>query len=125
MKHQYKVVIVEDDLSSSSSLEIMLKQYFSNINICGIATSVKEAKEMIAKIKPDLLFLDIELPDGSGFDIIEDSNPINYDIIFTTSFNEFAVRAFQFSAIHYLLKPIDSPELIDAVNRFLKTDLPR
>jgi two-component system LytT family response regulator len=123
MKHQYKVVIVEDDLSSSSSLEIMLKQYFSNIIICGVATSVLEAKELIIKVNPDLVFLDIDLPDGSGFDIIDNSNPINYDIIFTTAFNEFAVRAFQFSAIHYILKPIEAPELIEAVNRFLKTDL--
>jgi two-component system LytT family response regulator len=89
--------------------------------LIGIATSVKDAKELISKSRPDLIFLDIDLPDGTGFDIIDKDNPITYEVIFTTSFNEFAVRAFEFSALHYLLKPIETEQLIESVNRFLKT----
>ena len=123
MKNTFKTIIIEDDFSSAESLSIMLKENFPNVIILGIAKSLKEARALIDMTKPDLLFIDIELPDGKAFELLENSDDIKYGIIFTTSFNEYAVRAFEFSAIHYLLKPIEVIDLVKAVNRFFKSNL--
>jgi len=122
MKNSYRAIIVEDDESSLSSLQILLKKHFSNIVLSGSATTLKSAKDLLVKVKPDLVFLDIDLPDGNGFQLLENQQ-LDFEVIFTTSFNEFAVRAFEFSAVHYLIKPLDSDNLITAVNRFMNLSL--
>ena len=113
-------VIIDDDENFISTLEIQLRRNFPRVNIVGTAKSVREGIALINKKTPDLIFLDINLLDGSGFDILEKTNYKSYEIIFTTSYSEFALRAFEFSALHYLMKPISIEKLKDAINRYSK-----
>ena len=112
--------IIDDEDTFVSSLQILLQKNYPKVNIVGTASSVKEAVALIKKTKPNLLFLDINLPDGNGFDVLEQTNRKLYEVIFTTSYSEFAIRAFEFSALHYLLKPIELPRLKDAMEHYSK-----
>ena len=111
-------LIVDDDQIARTSLRHILVRYFRNIHILGEADSVAEAIKLIDEKEPDLLFLDINLPDGTGFDIIESSVFRSYQVIFTTAYDQYAVKAFEFSALHYLLKPIKKPHLEEALKRY-------
>jgi len=111
-------IIVDDEQNFVSALELLIKMNYQNVKILAVANNVAEGIVMIDKHKPNLVFLDINLPDGLGFDIIENSSFNDYEVIFTTSYNEYAVRAFEVSALHYLLKPIDEGKLNEAISRF-------
>lgn len=112
------VVIVDDEENSLSSLQILIQTKFSNLTILGSATNVEDAIKLINDVKPELLLLDISLPDGSGFDIIEKTSFKGYEVVFTTSYNNYAIQAFEFSALHYLLKPINQQKLASALERY-------
>ena len=112
-----KAVIVEDEPHSCDHLASLLSGFCSNVALVGKAHDVKSGYELILKNNPDLVLLDIEMPDGTGFDLLQKFTKINFEIIFTTAFAEYAVKAFQFSAIHFLLKPIGPEELVSAVNK--------
>jgi two-component system LytT family response regulator len=118
ISNNVKAVIIDDEENFTSSLEILIKKNFSNIIIAGTATNVKDGVALINKTMPNLVFLDIHLPDGIGFDLLETTKFNSYEVIFTTSFSEYAVRAFEVSAVHYLLKPIELAKLKEAINRF-------
>ena len=118
MKKLINTIIVDDEKKSIFSLEMLLEKYCPEINIIGTAESVKQAIESINILKPDLVFLDITMPDGDGFDVLENVNFIDFEVIFVTAFNQYALKAFEFSAIHYLLKPVNYTELQKAVKRF-------
>ncbi len=123
MSEQIKAVIIDDEENFSSALEIQIRKQFPNLIVVGTAKTIKEGIQLINRTMPDLVFLDINFPEGNGFEIIESTKFTRYEVIFTTSFSEYAVRAFEVSAIHYLLKPIDQVKLKEAINRFnLKTD---
>lgn len=112
-----KAIIVEDEPYSCEHLASLLSGFCSNVELVGMAHDVKSGYELISKINPDLVLLDIEMPDGTGFDLLQKFAKIKFEIIFTTAFAEYAVKAFQFSAIHYLLKPIDPEGLVSAINK--------
>ncbi len=112
-----KVLIVDDEHFPRETIVEIVKNNFSEINICAQATSVQEGIEAIRKHSPDLVLLDIDLPDGTGFDILHHINPIEFKIIFITAHEEYAVKAFKFSALDYVLKPVNSFELIAAIQR--------
>lgn len=118
-------VIIEDEKSNLVTLTYLLERNFPSIELLGSATTVKGAVELINKSMPKLVFLDISLPDGTGFDVLEKSNYKNYKVIFTTAFDSFALRAFEFSALHYILKPVTYEELKNAIERYhnLKSDI--
>jgi two-component system LytT family response regulator len=97
--------------------ENLLKE-FPNIEIVAIVNSISLAQEAIKNLQPQLVFLDIEMPGGTGFELLENFNPINFDIIFTTAYDQYAIKAIKYSALDYLLKPIDPTELKEAINRF-------
>jgi two-component system LytT family response regulator len=120
MDNRIDAVIIDDEENFSSSLEILIRKNFGKINILGDANSVKSGITLINKLKPKLVFLDINLPDGSGFEILEETNFKSYETIFTTSYTEFALRAFEFSALHYLMKPMTVEKLKDAIERYEK-----
>ncbi|MCX7735978.1 MAG: LytTR family DNA-binding domain-containing protein [Candidatus Kapabacteria bacterium] len=123
MSETIKAVIIDDEENFSSALEIQIRKQFQNISILGKATTIKEGIKLINNIKPDLVFLDINFPEGNGFEILESAKYTRFEVIFTSSYSEYAVRAFEVSAIHYLLKPIDPVKLKEAINRFtLKID---
>ena len=112
-----KAIIVEDEKASRETLAHYLRTYCPQVELCGMAEAVKPGLELISRYNPDLVFLDIEMPFGNGFDLVEKVENVNFDIIFITAFSEYALQAIQVSAAHYLLKPVNIDELIEAVNK--------
>ena len=113
----YKTIIVDDEKGCRDSLESLLKDS-PEINIVAVLDSIELAEEAIKNLQPQLVFLDIEMPSGTGFELLERISPINFDIIFTTAYNQYAIKAIKYSALDYLLKPIDPIELLEAIARF-------
>jgi two-component system LytT family response regulator len=111
-----RTIIVEDELGGRNALKAILKN-FEEITLIGEASNAIEAKELISELKPDLLLLDIEMPFKNGFDLLSDIPDRTFDVIFTTAYNSYAIKAIKFSAIDYLLKPVDPEELADAIAR--------
>jgi two-component system LytT family response regulator len=114
-----KTVIVDDELFARQSVEIIIKDAFPDIEIAGQADSVKSAVQLIKALKPELVFLDVDLPDGSGFDVLNLLKPVGFKIIFITAHQEYALKAIKFSAFDYILKPVSIVELTEAVNRVI------
>lgn len=110
-------IVVDDEKLSREVLCNYLKEYCTEIEIVATASSVKTALRTIKRSDPDLVFLDIEMADGKGFDLLTLLHPINFKIIFVTAYSEYAVKAFRFSAVDYLLKPVKIDELKDAVDK--------
>lgn len=110
-------IIVEDEKRSRETLSGLLKLYCKNVNIIAEADGMQTGIEVIEKYKPDVLFLDVQMPDGSGFRLLESLKEIDFDIVFTTAYDQFAIKAIKFSAIDYLLKPIYPDDLIAAVKK--------
>ncbi len=113
-----KALIVDDEQSSIDLLQWLVGQYCPDISVVQSARSVKDALPLIHNFQPDIVFLDIQMPHQSGFDLLTTIDQWNFEVIFTTAFNEFAIQAIRFSALDYLLKPIDETELKKAVERF-------
>ena len=110
--------IVIDDIETIRKRHIaIIRATCANISIVGQADSVETGIAMISQLSPDLVFLDVEMPDGTGFDLLQKLQPINFKVIFITGYEDFAIRAFRFSAIDYLLKPLDANDLADAVKK--------
>ena len=110
-------IIVDDLPSAREMLEADLKEHFPNIKLIGTAESVISAAKLLKKEQPDLLFLDIDLGDGTGFDLLEIVPDLKAKVIFATASEAYAIRAFKFAAVDYLLKPIDVDELKKAVEK--------
>ncbi len=115
-----KAVIVDDEIASIDSLEILLKNIDANVEVCGKASNIEEAKTVINKKKPDLVFLDIEMPNGSGFDLLDSFEDIAFEVIFVTAYNHYAIKAFKYAAVDYILKPVDINTLQSAIERVSK-----
>lgn len=111
------VVIVEDEIRSRELLFNLLGQYCNDIKVTGMAATVDEAVAMIDERLPALVFLDIEMHAGTGFDVLMRVKQRNFHVIFTTAYDHYALRAIKFSAVDYLLKPIDVEELQAAVQK--------
>ena len=113
-----RAVIVDDEQSARESLaEIITKYCDSNIQLIGVADGVEKGIEIIEMLNPDIVFLDIELSPGSGFELLERVGNNSFEVIFTTAYNQYALTAIKFSALDYLLKPIDIDELRNAINK--------
>jgi len=110
-------IIIEDEINVREALKKMLSIIAPEIYIVAETAYVSKAIDLIQLHKPNLIFLDIELEDGTGFDILNQLEKINFNIIFTTAYNQHAIKAFKFSAIDYLLKPIDPLDLENAIKR--------
>jgi two-component system, LytTR family, response regulator len=115
-----RALIVEDEKGSARLLEKLLKEFCENIEVAGISYNVPDAYEKIITLKPGLVFLDIEMQSETGFDLLKKFSEIDFAIIFTTAYEKYALRAIKFSAIDYLLKPIDVNDLKQAVNKMEK-----
>ena len=111
-----KALIVEDEVDARKVLKFLLKQYFPDIDIIGEASSVSKARSIILKEKPELVFLDVRLEDGTGFDLLNNLEHIDFQIIFTTAYDNYAIKAIKFAATDYLLKPINPEEFKTAIN---------
>jgi len=115
-----QAVIVDDEDNSLEALTILLQKYCPDVQVIGTAQTVTDAVELIDNLKPELVFLDIALPDGQGFEILEEVGFTAFEVIFTTAYDQYALKAFDFSALDYLLKPISAEKLQQAVERFEK-----
>lgn len=110
-------LIVENEEKNVRVLQSLLSLYCPQVTVLNIAKSVREAKEMIVELNPELVFMDIELDDGLAFDILKDITERNFELIFTTAYDHYAIKAIKYAAIDYLLKPISPEVLQDAVKR--------
>lgn len=113
-------LIVDDEESGALGLEKLLEIYCWDVNVVGIAHSADEAAKKIKTLKPDVVFLDVQMPMGSGFDLLKDMKYVQFQVVFTTAYSQYAIKAFKYNAIDYLLKPIDPDELIEAVKKCME-----
>ncbi|MFP4470758.1 MAG: LytR/AlgR family response regulator transcription factor [Bacteroidales bacterium] len=118
MDEKIRAVIVDDEKTNILMLKNLLDKYFPSVQLIGTAKNVGEGVDIINKNEPDLVFLDISMPDGDGFDLLTKVEYRSFEVIFTTAHDQYALKAFDYSAIHYLLKPIEYTELRSAINRY-------
>ncbi len=116
-----RCVIVEDESKSRDTLRGLLQRFCPDVMVVAEAGGVQEGREAIIKHKPDLVFLDIEMPDGSGFRLLQHDDLPDFDVVFTTAFDQFAIKAIRYAALDYLLKPIVPEELMNAVEQVRKS----
>lgn len=118
----YKAIIIDDEKAARTLLQAMLEKYCKDIEIVAACEDLPNGVKSIRKLKPDLVLLDIEMPGHSGLELLEffNEDEVNFSIIFTTAYNNYAIQAFKLSAIDYLLKPIEREELIKSIERFKK-----
>ena len=117
-----KAIIIDDEKRARISLAYILQEYCPNVTIVAECENLAEGVKAIRKNQPNIVLLDIEMPGHSGLELLDffDENEVNFSIIFTTAYNEYALKAFKFSAVDYLLKPIIPEELAEAVERVAK-----
>lgn len=113
-----KVIIVDDEQTARESLVNCIQQYCDGISIVGIGKNVEEAVDLIYRFSPDIVFLDIEMPMGNGFTLFDKIKNPTFETIFTTAYEEYAIKAFRVSALDYLTKPIDFRQLQEAILKF-------
>lgn len=113
-------VIVDDELNARKALENMLTLYCPDIQLVGLAEDVASAHKLLKEKEPDLVFLDVRMPDGTGFDLLKKFRKINFKIIFVTAYDQYALHAIKLSAVDYLLKPVNPRELRTAVDKAVR-----
>lgn len=112
-----KAIIVDDEIKNRETLDKMLNQFCPQVDLVDKVNSIAAAKESISYHEPDLVFLDIEMPGGNGFELLEEVENLSFDVIFTTAHADYAIKAIKFAALDYLLKPINIKELVNAVEK--------
>ena len=115
MPDQITAIIIDDEQNSRDTLRMMLEAMCPDVKIAGEAKNITEGRKLISKQKPKIVFLDIQMPGGTGFDLLQTLDRMDFKVIFTTAYNEYAVQAFRYSALDYLLKPIHPEDLRQAV----------
>uniref|UniRef100_UPI004049A1F7 LytR/AlgR family response regulator transcription factor n=1 Tax=Flavobacterium sp. TaxID=239 RepID=UPI004049A1F7 len=117
-----KAIIIDDEKRARVTLQLLLAEYCPQIEVVAECENLPEGVKAIRKLQPELVLLDIEMPGHSGLELLDffNENEINFSIIFTTAYNEYAIQAFKFSAIDYLLKPINPEQLTEAIKRLEK-----
>jgi len=112
-----RAIIIEDEKKSRETLRGLLNRFCKNVEVVAEADGFKSGLDVIRSNKTDMVFLDIQMPDGSGFRLLEHIEKIDFEIVFTTAFDHYAIKAIKYSALDYLLKPIDPDELVNAVKK--------
>lgn len=110
-------IIVDDEQNCIEMLEWLLKTYCPQVSISAMCLSAEEGLQAIRQHQPDVVFLDIEMPRMNGFDMLEHFDRLDFDVVFTTAYDKFAIKAFRYSALNYLLKPIDPDDLKETIRR--------
>lgn len=116
-----KAIIIEDELASRETLRNYLTKYCTDVTILAEAGNVKEGLAAIHRHNPDVVFLDVEMPYGNAFDLLEQVENITFETIFVTAYSNYAIQALNFSASYYILKPIDIDELVKSVEKIKET----
>lgn len=112
-----KAIVIDDEEHCLEMLGILLKEHCPQVQLLATCNTALKGMDAVKNLHPDLVFLDIEMPLMNGFELIEQLKDISFAIVFTTSYDQYAIKAFRFSALDYLLKPIDTAELIIAVKK--------
>ncbi|MCD6346252.1 MAG: response regulator, partial [Bacteroidales bacterium] len=112
-----RALIVDDELANRENLSTLIKKHCRDIEIAGDAEDIQSAQQQIIRLHPDLVFLDVRMPGGYAFDLLSLIDPIDFEIIFVTAYDQYAFQAFRFNAVDFLLKPIDIGELQKAVEK--------
>jgi two-component system LytT family response regulator len=120
MKNKLKTVIIDDEPDAVSFIHSIIKEYCPALEVIGKAHDAMEGIELIREKQPDLILLDVEMPHGSGFDLLAQFPDKTFDVIFITAFNHYAIKAIKFSAVDYILKPININEFIVAIERVIE-----
>ena len=110
-------IIIDDEKTSRDTLQGLLNRYCKNVEVIDQADGYANGIESVKKHNPEVIFLDIQMPDGSGFQLLEQLGDVNFEVIFTTAYDQYAIKAIKYSALDYLLKPIIPDDLIDAVEK--------
>lgn len=114
---EIKAIIVDDEQHCIDALRTMLQKKCPEVTVLGGVNSVKDARDMIAELQPDVVFLDVEMPHQNGFELLKLFDKITFDVIFTTAYEQYALKAIKFNALDYLLKPFSVKELQDAISK--------
>jgi two-component system LytT family response regulator len=112
-----RCILIDDENNSLEMMEWLLKTYCPQVSIEAMCNSSEKGIEAIRKFKPDVVFLDIEMPHMNGFDMLEQFDKLFFDVVFCTAYDQFAIRAFKYSALNYLLKPVDPADLQETIRR--------
>lgn len=112
-----RTIVIDDEESVRKTLEKLVKRYCPNIRMVAEADGVESGIKAIKKHHPDLVLLDIKMDDGTGFDLLKQLEPVDFKVIFITAYDQYAIKAIKFSALDYLLKPIDPEDLTEAINK--------
>lgn len=118
----HKTIIIDDEAQGKKTLKWLVETYCPELKVAGMASSVPEALELIEELNPELIFLDIELGAMNGFDLLEKVKTRNFEVVFVTAYQDYAIKAFEFSALHYLLKPVNPDKLKEVVFRLLNKE---
>ncbi|WP_153800549.1 LytR/AlgR family response regulator transcription factor [Foetidibacter luteolus] len=113
-----RCVLLDDEKNALEMMEWLLKTYCPQVQIAAMCSSAEEGINAINEYKPDIVFLDIEMPKMNGFDMLEKFDTLFFDVVFCTAYDQFAIKAFKYAALNYLLKPVDPEDLIATVKRF-------
>lgn len=112
-----RTIIIDDEEHQRRAIEQLAKKFCNHVEIIASSDGVRNGIASIKKLKPDLVLLDIKMNDGTGFDLLEKLKPIDFKVIFITAYDQYAIKAFHWSAVDYLLKPVDPDDLIQAVDK--------
>jgi two-component system LytT family response regulator len=112
-----KAIVIDDETNNQELISNLLSSYAENIQVVSVADSVESGYHAIIEQQPDLVFLDIQMPDGTGFDLLKKFEKVNFKVIFVTAHQEYAIEAFKYSALDYLLKPLSPSNLISAIKK--------
>ncbi|MCU4164071.1 LytR/AlgR family response regulator transcription factor [Carboxylicivirga caseinilyticus] len=115
-----RALIIDDEENNINNLKDLLQYYCPEVEICDTAQNAAEGIKKIKAVQPELVFLDVQMPGGTGFELLEALSPITFQVIFVTAFDQYAIRAIRFCAIDYLLKPVDILDLQQAVQRAIR-----
>jgi len=118
MSKKIRTVLVDDEKNSLIIMQKLLEKHTPDVEVVATAQSVSEGIEVINDYKPDLVFLDISMPDGDGFEVLEKVDYRKFQVIFSTAYDQYAIKAFEVAALYYILKPVTPEDLTEAVKRY-------
>lgn len=121
--NKFKTVIVDDESDAVGFIQSIIQEYIPQLDVVATANSAKEGEVAIIKTQPEVVFLDVEMPHGNGFTLLEKFPEKTFDVVFVTAFNHYAIQAIKFSAVDYILKPINIKEFIDSVEKIIAKKL--
>jgi two-component system, LytTR family, response regulator len=120
MKQKLNTIIIDDESDAVDFISSIISEYCPSLEVNGTAHNMRDGIQLIKEIKPELVFLDVEMPNGTGFDLLTHFPEKNFEVVFITAFNHYAIKAIKFSAVDYILKPINITEFIESVNKVIQ-----